>query len=124
MNYPIFYVKPAASAELWSAITRWLLVLQLGNCPEAQNCVVMLQSKIHPCVNIARKAKSVGFSPHCITLGLYTLQRNMVSCLTGLPVWYSCWVKSYRAWAFLCLLSLWGGGGGKASAVHIWRLLT
>lgn len=46
MNYPIFFVKPAASAELWSTITRWLLVLQLGNYPKAQNWVLMLQSKV------------------------------------------------------------------------------
>lgn len=41
----------------------WLLVLQLGNCPKAQNPVLVLQSKIHSCANIARKAKTVGFPP-------------------------------------------------------------
>lgn len=86
----------------------WLLVLQLGNCPKAQNPVLVLQSKIHSCANIARKAKTVGFPPHCVILGLYALQTNTVSNLTGLPVRYSCWAKNYRAWVF-CVSYCWVG---------------
>lgn len=75
---------------LWSAITRWLLVLQLGNYPKAWEFMLVLQRKRSLYASITREAEVWQLFFPTVTLGLYTLQSNIVSCLAGLLARYSC----------------------------------